>query len=263
MLKVLLYGAVSGIVGTMLGGVISAFLSKKDKVIGVLFAVAAGVMLAIVSFDLIPEAYAEGGVWTLAASVLAGVVLVVILDEITKAVTKKGGDIIEEGRKRRVEMTKTGILMMLAIAVHNLPEGLVIGSSELKSRGLLMALLIGLHNIPEGIAVAAPLIAGGMKKWKAILITASTGIPTLIGAVIGYYIGLASATFVAVSLGIAAGAMLAVIFAEMLPESLKLNESKAPGFSGNLHFESHTGLFHNIPAEECNHSTVYYCGAQV
>ncbi|MCI7530479.1 MAG: ZIP family metal transporter [Eubacteriales bacterium] len=231
MLKVLLYGAVSGIVGTMLGGVISAFLSKKDKVIGVLFAVAAGVMLAIVSFDLIPEAYAEGGVWTLAASVLAGVVLVVILDEITKAVTKKGGDIIEEGRKRRVEMTKTGILMMLAIAVHNLPEGLVIGSSELKSRGLLMALLIGLHNIPEGIAVAAPLIAGGMKKWKAILITASTGIPTLIGAVIGYYIGLASATFVAVSLGIAAGAMLAVIFAEMLPESLKLNESKAPGFA--------------------------------
>lgn len=231
MLKVLLYGAVSGIVGTMLGGVISAFLSKKDKVIGVLFAVAAGVMLAIVSFDLIPEAYAEGGVWTLAASVLAGVVLVVILDEITKAVTKKGGDIIEEGRKRRVEMTKTGILMMLAIAVHNLPEGLVIGSSELKSRGLLMALLIGLHNIPEGIAVAAPLIAGGMKKWKAIFITASTGIPTLIGAVIGYYIGLASATFVAVSLGIAAGAMLAVIFAEMLPESLKLNESKAPGFA--------------------------------
>ncbi|MGN0789932.1 MAG: ZIP family metal transporter [Christensenellales bacterium] len=231
MLKVLLYGAVSGIVGTMLGGVISAFLSKKDKVIGVLFAVAAGVMLAIVSFDLIPEAYAEGGVWTLAASVLAGVVLVVILDEITKAVTKKGGDIIEEGRKRRVEMTKTGILMMLAIAVHNLPEGLVIGSSELKSRGLLMALLIGLHNIPEGIAVAAPLIAGGMKKRKAILITASTGIPTLIGAVIGYYIGLASATFVAVSLGIAAGAMLAVIFAEMLPESLKLNESKAPGFA--------------------------------
>ena len=231
MVKVLLYGAVSGIVGTMLGGVISAFLSKKDKVIGVLFAVAAGVMLAIVSFDLIPEAYAEGGVWTLAASVLAGVVLVVILDEITKAVTKKGGDIIEEGRKRRVEMTKTGILMMLAIAVHNLPEGLVIGSSELKSRGLLMALLIGLHNIPEGIAVAAPLIAGGMKKWKAILITASTGIPTLIGAVIGYYIGLASATFVAVSLGIAAGAMLAVIFAEMLPESLKLNESKAPGFA--------------------------------
>lgn len=231
MLKVLLYGAVSGIVGTMLGGVISAFLSKKDKVIGVLFAVAAGVMLAIVSFDLIPEAYAEGGVWTLAASVLAGVVLVVILDEITKAVTKKGGDIIEEGRKRRVEMTKTGILMMLAIAVHNLPEGLVIGSSELKSRGLLMAFLIGLHNIPEGIAVAAPLIAGGMKKWKAILITASTGIPTLIGAVIGYYIGLASATFVAVSLGIAAGAMLAVIFAEMLPESLKLNESKAPGFA--------------------------------
>ena len=218
MLKVLLYGAVSGIVGTMLGGVISAFLSKKDKVIGVLFAVAAGVMLAIVSFDLIPEAYAEGGVWTLAASVLAGVVLVVILDEITKAVTKKGGDIIEEGRKRRVEMTKTGILMMLAIAVHNLPEGLVIGSSELKSRGLLMALLIGLHNIPEGIAVAAPLIAGGMKKWKAILITASTGIPTLIGAVIGYYIGLASATFVAVSLGIAAGAMLAVIVAEMLRE---------------------------------------------
>lgn len=231
MLKVLLYGAVSGIIGTMLGGVISAFLSKKDKVIGVLFAVAAGVMLAIVSFDLIPEAYAEGGVWTLAASVLAGVVLVVILDEITKAVTKKGGDIIEEGRKRRVEMTKTGILMMLAIAVHNLPEGLVIGSSELKSRGLLMALLIGLHNIPEGIAVAAPLIAGGMKKRKAILITASTGIPTLIGAVIGYYIGLASATFVAVSLGIAAGAMLAVIFAEMLPESLKLNESKAPGFA--------------------------------
>lgn len=236
MLNVILYGAVAGVVGTLIGGLISAFLSKKTTVVSVLFCVAAGVMLAIVCFDLIPEALALGGLLALALSVLAGAVIVVVLDEIIKYMAprfqkKENGTEELPDDKRRRDMIKAGVLMMLAIALHNLPEGLVIGSSEVQQKGLLMMCLIGLHNIPEGIAVAAPLIAGGVKKWKAVLITAATGIPTLIGSIIGYYIGMKSQIFVAVSLGIAAGAMLCIIFSDMIPEAQKMYDSKVAGYA--------------------------------
>lgn len=246
LLYVILFGAVAGIIGTTIGGVISAFLSKKDNVISVLFCIAAGVMLAIVCFDLIPEAYRMSGnsLLSVGLSILAGGILVVVLDEIIKYMAPKIKKPVEdrlEGAnfcacdenlsKRRSEMIKAGVLMMLAIAMHNLPEGIVIGSSTVENKGVLMMILIGLHNIPEGIAVAAPLVAGGVKKGKAIAITAATGLPTLFGAIIGYYIGLESQIFISISLGIAAGAMMCIIFSDMIPEAQKMYDSKVAGYA--------------------------------
>jgi len=223
LIDVIVYGVAAGIVGTALGGVIAAVSGRKDGVVGILFAIAGGIMLAIVCFDLVPEA-AEGGISGLLCSLIAGVLLVTALDG---ALNLKKKDTDEINGK----MKRTGIVMMLAIALHNLPEGLVIGSSETFGRGVITAVLIGLHNIPEGIAVAAPLISGGMKKWKAVLISGATGIPTLIGAIVGFYTGLRFPVFVFVSLGIAAGAMLAVVFSDMLPEAQKLNDKKSTGYA--------------------------------
>ena len=128
-----------------------------------------------------------------------------------------------------------GIVMACAIALHNIPEGMVIGASYagqstsiISGSGFILAIIIGLHNIPEGMAVSVPLISGGMKKWLSVLITAATGIPTVIGALIGYYIGTMSPIGLALSLSFASGAMLYVVLGELLPEAFLMFKSKLP-----------------------------------
>jgi ZIP family zinc transporter len=129
--------------------------------------------------------------------------------------------------------------MAAAIALHNMPEGMVIGASYAASSetllanrgGLTMAIIIGLHNIPEGMAVSVPLISGGMSKWKAVLITACTGIPTVLGALLGYALGEIGPLGLTMSLGFASGAMLYVVFGEILPQSILMYHSKLPAFS--------------------------------
>lgn len=130
---------------------------------------------------------------------------------------------------------------MSAIALHNLPEGMVIGASYAASpdvtaslfsgSGFIMAIVIGLHNIPEGMAVSVPLISGGMGKAKAISLTALSGLPTVIGAVMGFALGGINSMMLTLSLGFASGAMLYVVFGELLPESILMWKSKLPALS--------------------------------
>ena len=89
-------------------------------------------------------------------------------------------------------------------------------------------MVIGLHNIPEGMAVSVPLVTGGMNKWKAIGVTALSGAPTIIGAMLGYSLGLISPVWLSLSLSFAGGAMLYVVFGELLPEAYLMLRSKAP-----------------------------------
>ena len=127
--------------------------------------------------------------------------------------------------------------MASAIALHNVPEGMTIGASYASNDGvmgnaaLILAVLIGLHNIPEGMAVSVPLISGGMPKWKAVLITAASGIPTVLGALLGYVLGEIGPLGLTLSLGFASGAMLYVVFGEILPQSYLMYHSKLPAFS--------------------------------
>ena len=94
-----------------------------------------------------------------------------------------------------------------------------------------MAIVIGLHNIPEGMAVSVPLVSGGMGKVKAVLLTALSGLPTVFGALIGYAIGGINEIMLVISLGFASGAMLYVVFGELLPESILMWKSKLPALS--------------------------------
>ena len=71
-----------------------------------------------------------------------------------------------------------------------------------------MAIIIGMHNIPEGMAVAVPLISGGMPKWRSVLVTALTGFPTVLGALLGYSLGAMGPFALALSRSFASGAML-------------------------------------------------------
>ncbi len=259
-LYILVITALAGVGGTGLGSILSCLFKKdSNRIVSLLLSFAAGVMLAVVCFDLLSEALIESGVFLVIAGLSFGYIIIGILNAIIDSKTNKEvahidkshpktADSLEElthanhlqehmeGRQPRSGLFIAGLIMAAAIALHNVPEGIVIGSSFAKSAkelvldraGITMAIVIGLHNIPEGMAVAVPLISGGMSKFKAVLVTALTGSPTIIGALIGYYIGVMGPTALALSLSFASGAMLYVVFAELLPESILMYKSKMP-----------------------------------
>ena len=261
---VMLITLISGVGGTGLGGLVSAFIRKDSKrIVSLLLSFAAGVMLAVVCFDLLADALHEpqlaGSVaWSLLGIVL-GYAVVALLNHLIDQTTnhevehidpdhpKTADDLdelihsdhFEEHKKDHNNLFIAGIIMAAAIALHNLPEGMVIGSAYagsvasnlFTSGGFLIAVVIGLHNIPEGMAVAVPLIAGGMGRVRAVCVTALSGLPTVIGALLGYWLGSIGPLWHTLSLAFASGAMLYVVFGELLPESILMWRSKLPSLA--------------------------------
>lgn len=250
----------SGVGGTGLGGVIGA-LFKRDssKTASLLLSFAAGVMTAIVCLDLIVGAVnTKTNIFLISLGIVLGCVIVYILNLLIDRMTNrevlhidfshpKTADDLDEiihsnhlSEHIRKNDTKwslfvAGVIMACAIALHNIPEGMTIGASfahsgAMQGSALVLAILIGLHNIPEGMAIAVPLINGGIRRRMAILITAMSGLPTVIGGVLGYLIGDTGALGLALSLSFASGAMLYVVFAEILPQSILMYRSKLPAF---------------------------------
>ena len=256
--------ALAGMGGTGMGGLVSCLFRKdSSKTVSLLLSFAAGVMTSVVCFDLLAEALHSDGtsskVGLVVAGVLAGYIVIAILNAWIDRNTDhevahidenhpRTADSLEElthanhlqehreGRQPRSGLFLAGLVMAAAIALHNVPEGMVIGASFARSAkemllnrgGLTMAIVIGLHNIPEGMAVAVPLISGGMPKWRSVIVTALTGFPTILGALFGFAVGAMGPTALAVSLSFASGAMLYVVFGELLPESILMWRSKLP-----------------------------------
>ena len=254
--------AIAGVGGTGLGGLVGAMLQKEsNKMVSLLLSFAGGVMMSVVCFDLVVEALETGaGLFTVILSIAAGVAVIYFLNYLIDRKTNPEVPHIDENHPRTADdldelihsdhleqhyakndnkfaLFIAGIVMASAIALHNVPEGMTIGASYasndgvLGSAALVLAVLIGLHNIPEGMAVSVPLISGGMNKPKAVIVTALSGVPTILGALLGYLIGDMSAMGLALSLGFASGAMLYVVFGEILPQAILMYHSKLPAFS--------------------------------
>ena len=259
---------ISGAGGTGLGGLIGAlFKSESNRTISLLLAFAGGVMTAMVCFDLLAEAVeaasqvTEHGVLLVILAVALGVAVVYLLNHLIDRKTRKEvshtadadhpethDDIDELVHADHLNMHKrhhdsklslfvAGVVMACAIALHNIPEGMTIGASFAVSSGLMwgtgmiMAVLIGLHNIPEGMAVAVPLISGGTGRVRATLLTAACGLPTVLGTWLGFWLGDIGPLGLTMSLGFASGAMLYVVFGEIMPESYLIYRSKLPAFA--------------------------------
>ena len=258
----LLTTALAGIGGTGIGGLVGAMLQKDSKrTVSLLLSFAGGVMLSVVCFDLVSEAIETNmGVWTVVGSIALGVAVTYFLNYLIDRKTNPEVPHIDENHPKTADdldelihsnhlnqhvakqdskfgLFVAGLVMACAIALHNVPEGMTIGASYAGNDGamgraaLVLAIIIGLHNIPEGMAVSVPLISGGMAKWKAVLITAATGIPTVLGALLGYVLGEIGPLGLTMSLGFASGAMLYVVFGEILPQSILMYHSKLPAFS--------------------------------
>lgn len=258
---------VAGVAGTGVGGLIGVlFAGKGNRIMSRMLSFAAGIMVGVVCFDLIPESvklsqtegFEYGGMLIMVASVAFGIVLVYYLNKLVDYITLKSHDmahahvhnathikpeelhheqdLIEESAIPNVDrksLLKAGIIMLLAIALHNFPEGMAIGSTGVNNEmsGVVLAIIIALHNIPEGIAIAAPMAGGGIKKWLAVLLTALAGATTIVGAAFGILVGGVSDLATGICIGFAGGAMLYVTFGEIMPQSILLEEGRLPAIS--------------------------------
>ena len=255
--------ALAGVAGTGIGGLIGAMLQKdSNRTVSLLLSFAGGVMLSVVCCDLILEAVGTNvGIASVIGAIAFGVATTFLLNYLIDRKTNPEVPHIDENHPKTADdldelihsnhleqhyadrennkfgLFVAGVVMACAIALHNVPEGMTIGASYASNDGvmgsaaLILAVLIGLHNIPEGMAVSVPLISGGMKRWKAVLMTASSGIPTILGALLGYVLGEIGALGLCISLGFASGAMLYVVFGEILPQAILMYHSKLPAFS--------------------------------
>ncbi|MGL5313701.1 MAG: ZIP family metal transporter [Peptostreptococcaceae bacterium] len=205
-LKITLIGLLAGVIGTGMGGIISSLFKKNvDRYLDFFMGLSGGIMLAVVVFDLMKEAMNEMGVLYTVVFVFLGVLFTMYI-------------------KTRLDVSenlKSGYLIFISIMLHNLPEGLAIGSSFMSTEalGITLAIVIGIHNIPEGLAMGLSLVGSKLKISKVILFTIIAGLPMGLGSFLGAYFGGLFHSLIGVFLAIAAGTMMYVVLEEIFPKS--------------------------------------------
>lgn len=232
-LRTTLLGLFFGTFGTTIGGIFGIVIKRNsNKFLSFILSFASGLMMAVICFDLIPEALGISSIYGVIFGVLIGIISMIFCDVIVqkKFNTKRYSS--------KNDLLKTGIIVSIGLAIHNFPEGLAIGSGfEASLRlGLGLAIAICLHDIPEGISMAVPMKNGGMKKSKVIFYVILSGITTGIGAFFGAIVGSISEDVIAICLSFAAGAMLYIVSGELIPESNKLYKGRMSAIGNMLGF---------------------------
>ena len=210
---------------TVIGAAIGfVFKNLSHKFSAIVLAFAAGVMLAAAVLGLILPAVEYGGDYGLlitVAGVFVGAICLNLTDKLVPHLHKLSGGVGEEAHPKNERMNKV-ILFVMAIAIHNLPEGIAAGvgfGSGNTVEALLIAGGIALQNIPEGMVIIAPMLSAGIKPKKTFLFAALTGLVEVVGTLVGYFaVSLASA-ILPFALAFAGGTMLYVISDEMIPET--------------------------------------------
>lgn len=222
-----LLGGTAGFAATALGAVLAVALREvSQRAQDVMLGFAAGMMLAASSFSLILPGLAAAreitgsGPFAAATVVLGlglGVLLMLGLDKFTphehESVGRQGP---HSERINRVW------LFVLAITLHNLPEGMAIGvgfANGDMNVGVPLASAIAIQDIPEGLAIALALRVTGLSTLKAMLVAIGSGLMEPIGSLIGLGISSGFAIAYPISLGLAAGAMIFVVSHEVIPET--------------------------------------------
>ncbi|MBE6806257.1 MAG: ZIP family metal transporter [Ruminococcaceae bacterium] len=213
-----------GVGGATVIGALIGFLFRglSHKFSDIILSFAAGVMLAAAVFGLILPSTQMGGKYGLivtVAGIFAGALCLNLIDKLVPHLHRIVGNDIESHSNTKLSKI---LLFVIAIAIHNLPEGIAAGvgfGSENISHALTIAGGIALQNIPEGMVIIAPMLSAGVNPKKTFLIAAATGVIEVLGTLLGYFAVSLSTAILPFALSFAGGTMLYIISDEMIPET--------------------------------------------
>jgi ZIP family zinc transporter len=216
------------------------FKDISQNLFNSLLGAAAGVMLAATAFSLLVPGMAYGnqvwpgnGIYIVSIGMLIGALFLHYAD---RQLPHVHFDSLPDAN---LDSLKKIWLFIIAITIHNFPEGMSVGvsfgSGEMKD-GVVLAIAIALQNIPEGLAVALPLVGLGYNKWRAVGIATLTGLVEPVGGLLGITMVTLFQPVLPVAMGFAAGAMLFVISEEIIPETHATGRSRYATFALMLGF---------------------------
>ncbi len=230
-----------GVGGATVVGALLGFLIKKPshKFNDIILSFAAGVMLAAAVIGLVLPSLEYSTLATpltlliTVAGVFCGALCLNLVDKLVPHLHKLVG-VEGEAHPEKSERLSKILLFVIAIAIHNLPEGIAAGVSfgtgnDLQA--LSVAGGIALQNIPEGMVTIAPMLAAGIKPGRTLLIALSTGVVEVLGTLLGYFAVSISAAILPFALAFAGGTMLYVISDEMIPETHAHGEERGATYS--------------------------------
>ncbi len=209
----------ASIIGSLIGFIFKDFSHKFSDYI---IAFAAGVMLAAAVLGLVLPSLEYGGEYGLLitiAGIFVGAVCLNLIDKLVPHLHKLMGPDIEEHNNASLNKV---LLFVMAIAIHNLPEGIAAGvgfGSGDTTQALIIAGGIALQNIPEGMVIIGPMLAAGVSPKKTFISAMITGLVEVVGTLIGYFAVSIASAVLPFALAFAGGTMLYVISDEMIPET--------------------------------------------
>ena len=207
------------IIGSLLG---FAFKKISHRFSDIVLSFAAGVMLAAAVLGLVLPSIEYGGKLGLVyavAGIFAGALCLNLIDKLVPHLHKLVGP--EDESHNNANLSRV-LLFVMAIAIHNLPEGIAAGvgfGSGNTSQALVIAGGIALQNIPEGLVIIGPMLASGVSTKKTLVCALLTGLVEVVGTLIGYFAVSISTAILPFALAFAGGTMLYVISDEMIPET--------------------------------------------
>ena len=243
-----------GVGGATVIGALIGFLFKNlsHRASDIILSFAAGVMLCAAVFGLIEPSLSSGGQFAIPVTlsgIFLGAFVLNLIDKLTPHLHKLSGSEPEAHPEKSARLNKV-LLFVMAIAIHNFPEGIAAGvgfGTENISAALIIAGGIALQNIPEGMVIIAPMLAAGLSKRRTLAYALITGFVEVIGTFIGYFAVSISSAILPFALAFAGGTMLYVISDEMIPETHAHGTQSAStyalliGFSLMLAFDFYLG----------------------
>lgn len=224
-MKIVLLTALGVGGATVIGSLIGfAFKKLSHKFSDIILAFAAGVMMCAAVFGLIMPSMEYGGkynVFVTIAGIFCGAFVLNLLDKLIPHLHRISGTDIETHSESNEKLGKV-LLFVLAIAIHNLPEGIAAGvgfGTGNTAEAVTIAAGIALQNIPEGMVIIAPMLAAGMSKKRTLFTASLTGVVEVLGTFIGYFAVSISTAILPFALAFAGGTMIYVISDEMIPET--------------------------------------------
>ena len=193
------------------------FKVKNNRVIGMLFGGTSGLMMAMICFDILPQALSKNRMDLVIIGVLIGVIVGLLLDNLTPMLES----VMKSGNSRA---SQTAFTLLIGIALHNIPEGFALGALSHAPLETIQkfAIVLALHSIPEGIVLAILFKQTKLKLSILMMIPILLGSIMGVGGILGYLLSHISQNFIVMTLGLAAGIILYIVCEELIPESRKM-----------------------------------------